>query len=106
MTKPVRILRSIAVSYSLDFTLHLTTEGMTETNIIIAETRKIKRTEVRNLTTSSLENCDDLPKELENNCSAACRGITLVIIKKTKLILNAFPVIMKLVLMPADTPLL
>jgi len=106
MTKLVRILRSIAVSYSLDFTLHLTTEGMTETNIIIAETRKIKRTEVRNLTTSSLENCDDLPKELENNCSTACRGITLVIIKKTKLILNAFPVIMKLVLMPADTPLL
>ena len=94
------------ISYHFDFTLHLTTEGMTETNIIIAERKKIKRTEVRNLTTTAVENCDDLPKELENNCWATCRGITLVIIKKTKPILNAFPVITKLVLIPADAPLL
>ena len=79
---------------------------MTEINIITAETKKIKRTEIRNLNTSAVGNCDDSPKELENNCSAACRGITLVIIKKTKPILNAFPVITKLVLIPADAPLL
>jgi len=79
---------------------------MTETNIITAETKKIKRTEDRNLNTSTVENSDDLPKELENSCSAACKGITLVIIKKTKPILNAFPVITKLVLIPADAPLL
>jgi len=38
---------------------------MTETNIITAETKKIKRTEDRNLNTSTVENSDDLPKELE-----------------------------------------
>jgi len=68
------------VSYHFDFVLHLTTDGMTQTNIITAETKKIKRTEVRNLNTSTVEVSDDLPKELENNCSAACRGITLVIV--------------------------
>jgi hypothetical protein len=79
---------------------------MTETNIIIAETKKMKRTEFRNLSTIRVENCDEVRKELENNCSAACRGITLVIIKNTKPILNAFPVITKVVLIPADAPLL
>ena len=69
---------------------------MTEANIIIAETKKIKRTELRNLTTVAVENCDEVGKELENNCSAACVGIILVIIKNTRPILNAFPVITKL----------
>jgi hypothetical protein len=62
---------------------------MTETNIMIAQTRKIKHTEFRNLSTIAVENCDDVRKELENNCSVVCRGITLVIIKNTKPILNA-----------------
>lgn len=88
------------------FSFHLIIEGMTETNIIIAETKKIKRTEFRNLTTMTVENCDDVRKELDSNCSAACRGITLVIIKNTNPTLNAFPVITKLVLIPADAPLL
>ena len=38
---------------------------------------------------------DDAPNEPENNCSAACREITFVIIKNTRPILNAFPVITK-----------
>ena len=49
---------------------------------------------------------DDAPNEPENNCSAACREITFVIIKNTRPILNAFPVITKVVLILADTPLL
>jgi hypothetical protein len=92
--------------YYFYFLFHLIIEGMTEANIIIAETKKIKRTELRNLTTVAVENCDEVGKELENNCSAACVGITLVIIKNTRPILNAFPVITKLVLIPADAPLL
>ncbi|MGA9149626.1 MAG: hypothetical protein WBZ36_03530, partial [Candidatus Nitrosopolaris sp.] len=45
---------------------------MTETNIMIAQTRKIKHTEFRNLSTIAVENCDDVRKELENNCSVVC----------------------------------
>ena len=78
---------------------------MTETSIIIAEIKKMKRTESRNFSTVVTESCDDPRNEPENNCSAACRGITLVMIKNTRLILNAFPVITKLVLIPAAAPL-
>jgi enhancing lycopene biosynthesis protein 2 len=55
-----RKLRSVQVGNKF----HLITEGMAETNIIIAETKKIKRTEFRNLTTVTVENCDDVRKEL------------------------------------------
>ena len=49
---------------------------------------------------------EDIWNEPENNCSAACREIILVIIKNTTPILNEFPVITNVVLIPADTPLL
>ena len=72
-----------------------------------AEIKKIKCTEFRNLSMVELEIADDDARnEPANNCSAACRGITLVIIKDTKPMLNAFPVMTKLVLIPADAPLL
>jgi len=36
-----------------------------------------------------VEITDDIRNELANNCTAACKGITLVIIKNTKPIVNA-----------------
>lgn len=98
---------TVAASSSSYLTFHFAIEGMIETSIMSAETKKIMWTEFRKLPMIELEIAsDDVRNEPANNCSAACTGMRLVIIRNTKPILNAFPVMTKLVLIPADAPLL
>jgi hypothetical protein len=52
------------------------------------------------------EEDDDVGNEPENNCSAACNGMTLVIIRNISPILKEFPIMTNVVLIPAETPLL
>ena len=89
------------------FTFHLLTEGIIEISITTAETEKAKWIALKNSAIVDLDmTMDDAWNEPENNCSAVCSGIILVIIRNTRPILNEFPAMTNVVLTLADTPLL
>lgn len=89
------------------FYFHLTIEGIIETSIITVEIKKIKWIELKNLSATMLvKMVCEICNEPEKSCSAVFTESTFVIIKKTRLILNEFPIMTKVVLIPADTPLL